>query len=160
MDTSNSNMILLYSGLRYREEANSNDWARVVRAFPLFGDIPRRRLRKLVRQATLLEFASGETVVSRDEPTGSIYVVLAGTATARGATKARTLDVGDHFGDVGHSDGGLVGTTVVAVNQLHVMRLPCASFHRQRQLGRAISFVRMRSRRGRPLTTEPAGWCP
>jgi signal-transduction protein with cAMP-binding, CBS, and nucleotidyltransferase domain len=160
MNTSNPNMILLYSGFRYREEASSDDWARVVRAFPLFAGIRRRSLRKLVRQARLLEFVSGEAVMSRDEPPGSIYVVLGGTAMARGATKARTFDVGDHFGDVGRFDGGLVGTTVVAVSQLHVMRLPCASFHRHRQPGRAISFVRMRSRRGRPLTTEPAGWCP
>jgi CPA1 family monovalent cation:H+ antiporter len=137
-------MILLYSGLRYREEASSGDWARVVQAFPLFRDIGRRRLRKLVRQARLLEFASGETVISRNEPAGSIYVVLGGTAKARGASNARTFRVGDHFGDVGLVDGGLVETTVVAVGYLHVMRLPQASFHRHTQRGRAISFARIR----------------
>lgn len=155
MNTLFPNTSVLSSGLRYREEASSDDWTRVVQAFPLFSGIGRRSLRKLVRQARLLEFTSGETVIAPDEPADSIHVVLSGTATTRGATKPRTFHVGDHFGAVGLADDDLE-MTVVAVDQLHVMRLSHASFHRHTQRGGAISFTRMRSRRSRPLTTQPA----
>ena len=157
MNTLEAQMLLRYAGLSYRDEASSDDWARVLQTFPLFSGIGRRRLRKLVQQATLAEFVPAETVLSPDERNDSIYVVLGGTARARREAGAQTLRVGDHFGDLSRSEDGPREATVVAVDYLHVMRLPRGSFHRHTQHVPPVSVARLRSlaKRFRPLETRP-----
>lgn len=140
----------------YWERASSSDWARVLATFSLFHGFSRRRLRKLAQQASFLEFAPGEIV---DAIAGSLYVILGGTATARGGkAAARALHVGDYFGEANFFDGGTGPATVVARDELHVMRLPLRTYVRLTRHAPAISFARLRRLRAwfRPLETETA----
>ena len=118
--------------------ATDRDWAEVLAELPLFSRIGKRRLRKLARQAQFAEFAAGETVVSAGGPGDSFYVVLSGEAKARGKPAARSLRSGDYFGELALLDGGRRSATVVATDELHVMRLPRESF---RQLTEADPSV-------------------
>jgi CRP/FNR family cyclic AMP-dependent transcriptional regulator len=149
--------------MRYRElmsgdHATSNDWARVLATFSLFSGVSKRRLRKLVRQAKFVEFAPGDTIVTRDSPADDLYVILGGTAKARREFEARTLNIGEYFGDVGLLDGGPGAATVVATGELHVMRVPRGSFVRHAQHVPAISFAKLRNlgSRFRRLDTQAA----
>ena len=85
---------------QYWDRARPDDWAQVLATFPLFSGTSRRRLRKLVRQAAFAEFASGEEVVARGAATNSLYLILGGTAKARGKPAARVLRTGDYFGEL------------------------------------------------------------
>ena len=80
--------------------ADDREWARVLSTFPLFADVGRRRLRKLVRTATFAEFVPGEAVVARDQRDGSLYVVLEGRAKAIGGPARRSMCIGDYFGEL------------------------------------------------------------
>src|SRR5262245_56746558 len=100
------------------------DWAAVLAAFPLFADVPERRLRALVRDATFAEYGAGDVVIEKGAPGNSLYVILSGSAKARGRPAARTLGVGDYFGELGVLDGVPRSATVAATSELHVMRLP------------------------------------
>ncbi len=144
--------------MRYWDRASSGDWARVLATFSLFSGISKRRLRKLVRHATLTEFAPGHTIVAGDVSDDSLYVILGGRAKAHGDSVTRTLGVGDYFGHVGLVDGGPGDATVVATGELHVMRLPRQSFLRLTQDAPVISLTTLRNlgARMRRLETQAA----
>jgi CRP-like cAMP-binding protein len=112
----------------YWDHPSANDWAKVLATFPLFSGISKRRLRKLLRQATVAEYSPGDIVVLTGTPSDSFYVVLGGSAKARGKPAARTLRTGDYFGELGLLSGATRSATVVATSALHVMRLPRESF--------------------------------
>jgi CRP-like cAMP-binding protein len=107
--------------------ATERDWAEVLARLPLFSGIGRRRLRKLARQARFAEFAPGEHVVSTGDRGDAFYVILGGTAKAL-KPEARTLGPGDYFGEISLLDGKPRSATVVATEELHVMRLPRRTF--------------------------------
>jgi CRP-like cAMP-binding protein len=143
----------------YSERTSRNDWARVLATFSLFRGISRRRLRKLVRHATFVEHAPGNVIIHRDVPSDSLYVIVGGTAMARRGAAARSLHVGDYFGEAGLLNGGPGAATVVATEELHVMRLPWRSYVRIAQHAPTISFARLRNvgARLRRLETKTAG---
>ena len=126
------------------DRAGPDDWAQVLATFPLFSGTSRRRLRKLVRESAIAEFASGEEVVARGAPTNSLYLILGGTAKARGKPAARVLRTGDYFGELALLSGGSRSATVVATQQLHVMRLPRESFLRVAQHNPSIWLTMLR----------------
>jgi CRP/FNR family cyclic AMP-dependent transcriptional regulator len=158
MNALETQILMLYPGLTSRDHATSNDWARVLATFPLFLGVSERRLRKLARKAKFVEFAPGDTIVTRDSPADALYVILGGTAKARGKFEARTLNIGEYFGDVGLLDGGPSRATVVAMGELHVMRVPRESFVRHAQHAPAITFAKLRNlgSRFRRLDTQAA----
>jgi CRP-like cAMP-binding protein len=110
--------------------AGPGDWAEVLGGFPLFAGIAKRRLRGLARQATLAEYSPGDIVIQKGEPGDSLYVILGGSAKARGKPAARTLRTGDYFGELGLLDSVPRSATVVATGELHVMKLPRRAFLR------------------------------
>jgi CRP-like cAMP-binding protein len=122
------------------DRVTSADWADVLAAFPLFSGIPNRRLRRLVRRATFAQYGPGDVVVQKGAPADSVYVILSGSAKARAKPAARTLRTGDYFGELGLLDGVPRSATVVATDELHVMRLPGASFLRLAQHNPSISL--------------------
>jgi CRP/FNR family transcriptional regulator, cyclic AMP receptor protein len=109
-------------------QATSGDWAEVLAEFPLFSRLGTRRLRKLAQEGTFAEFAPGDTVVLTGAPADSFYVILSGKAQARGKPNARTLSTGDHFGEMALVDNGRRSATVIATEELHVLRLPRQAF--------------------------------
>ncbi|MGZ4396399.1 MAG: cyclic nucleotide-binding domain-containing protein [Gaiellaceae bacterium] len=118
---------------------------KVLAKFSLFSGISKRRLRKLVREATFAEFAPGDTVVATKDAADSLYVILGGTAKVRGKVAARTLRMGDYFGELGLLDGAPRSATVVATHELHVMRLQRHSFLRLAEHDPAISLTMLRN---------------
>jgi CRP-like cAMP-binding protein len=141
--------------MRYWDQPSNTDWAKVLAEFPLFSEVGRRRLRKLVSQATFAEFARGETVISPDAPADSLYVILSGTAKARAKPGARTLRTGDYFGELALLDGGPRSATVFATDELHVMRLPRRAFLHLAEHDPAMSLTMLRDLGARFRRLEP-----
>ena len=142
----------------YWDHASNADWAKVLADFSLFSGITQRRLRQLVRRATFAEYGRGDVVIEKGESGDSLYVILSGSAKARGKSAAVTLHTGDYFGELGVLDGVPRSATVVATDELHVMKLPRQSFLRFAQHNPAIS-LRMLSNVGwhvRRLETQAA----
>ena len=108
--------------------ATEADWAKVLSELPLFSGLGKRQLRKVVRQATFAEFVPGQEVLLTGSPADGFYVILSGTARARGKPSARTLRTGDYFGEIALLDGQPRSATVVATDELHVMKLPRRTF--------------------------------
>ena len=114
--------------MRHWDKPRAGDWAEVLATFSLFSGMSERRLRKLVRRARFAEFARGDVVVRLGESADSLYVILGGTAEARGKPAPRTLRTGDYFGELALLGGTRRSATVVATRELYVMRLPGPSF--------------------------------
>lgn len=114
--------------LEYRNAATAAEWAAVLAEFPLFEAISKRDLRKLVAQASFAEYGPGDIVVGRGDRSDSLFVVLGGSAAVRGKPDAATLRIGDYFGEIGALDGAPRTATVVAIEELHVLRLPRGAF--------------------------------
>jgi CRP-like cAMP-binding protein len=131
--------------MRYWDHASPDDWAEVLATFSLFAGVSKRRLRKLAWHATLAEFAPGDDVVVRDAPDDALYLILGGAAMARGKPAARALRTGDYFGELALLSGAPRSATVVATQELHVMRLPRKSFLRLAQRDPAIWFTMLRN---------------
>lgn len=102
---------------------------------PLFAGLSRRHLRKLAAMAQEVHYRKGRVIVEVGQPGNSFYVIVNGTAsvysgklpTGRPRTRLRA---GDFFGELALLDGGLRTATVVADDDLVVLRLSRSSFHR------------------------------
>lgn len=110
------------------DHASRSDWAEVLSTFPLFSGIAKRRLRKLVNQATFAEYGPGDIVIQKGAPADSLYVILAGSAKALGKPASRTLRIGDYFGEMSLLDGTPRSATVIAISELHLIKLPREAF--------------------------------
>ena len=126
---------------RRPDAATPADWANILATFPLFAGIAKRRLRDLAREATFAEYGPGDMVIERGGQGDSLYVILSGSAKARGRPAAHTLRTGDYFGELGVLDGVPRSATIAAVGELHVMRLPRASFIRLARRDPTISLA-------------------
>lgn len=136
-------LMQLHDVAQYNDRASVNEWAHVLAEFPLFADVSKRRLRKLVRSGTVAEFAPGQTFVS----SGSLYVILGGAAKTV-EKPARELGVGDYFGELSLIEDAPRSATVVATQELHVMRLPARSVARlaRQEPGMTLTILRNLSR--------------
>ena len=131
--------------MNYTETASLRDWMTVLSSFPLFADVNRRQLKKLVRAASFAEVARGDTVIFKGDSTDSLYVILGGTAKAVRRQAALELGVGDYFGEVALFDRGPRSVTVVATSDLHVMKLPAHSVRKLAAKDPAITLTILRS---------------
>jgi CRP-like cAMP-binding protein len=109
-------------------EATDREWAEALAGIPLFARLGKRRLRDLARQGEFLEFAPGDFVVGTGDRADSLYVILSGEATARGKLAARTMRIGDFFGEMALLGADCRTATVVAISELHVLRLSRRTF--------------------------------
>ena len=135
--------------LTHQNDATAGEWARILTDFPLFAEVARRRLRKLVRNATFAEFRTGETVVGSGDADDWLYIVLEGAAKTIGGPAPRSMTVGDYFGEL-----SLVGERspygmVVATLPLYVMRLPRRSVVRLARKHPAVTLTLLRDLAGR-----------
>jgi CRP/FNR family transcriptional regulator, cyclic AMP receptor protein len=105
-------------------KASDREWADVLAGLPLFAGIAKRDLRRIVREADFAEFAPGDLVVSTAAPADHFYVILSGQARASGRQTARALRAGNYFGEMGVLDREPRSVSIVAMSDLHVMRLP------------------------------------
>jgi CRP-like cAMP-binding protein len=140
------------------DRATERDWANVLAGLPLFSGLGRRELRKLARQAQFDEFSPGEAIFRTGAPADAFYVVLSGEAKARGKAGAQTLRAGDYFGELALVDGAPRSATVVATEELHVMRLPRRPFVQlvERNGRIAVRIMAELGERVRRLERQPA----
>ena len=131
--------------MRYWNRPSNGDWANVLAGFPLFAGVGERRLHKLVRSAAFAEFAAGERVLTKGENSDSLYVILGGAAKALDKTALRTLRTGDYFGELALIDGAARSATVIATEELQVMRLPRRSILRLARQQPAISLTMLKN---------------
>jgi CRP-like cAMP-binding protein len=133
------------------------EWVEVLAEFPFFADVRRRHLRRLVRDAHFAEFPPGSEVVSHGGTADAFYVVLGGKARARGKRVARTLGIGDFFGEMALS-GGSRSATIVALEELHVLKVPRRAFLRLVEEEPSIRSALMQElgQRARRLELAPA----
>jgi CRP-like cAMP-binding protein len=130
---------------RYWDQPSTDDWAKVLATFSLFSGISKRRLRKLVRHATIAEFVPGDTVVAMNDAADSLYLILSGSARASGKPAARTLRTGDYFGELGLLEAAPASATVIATSELHVMKLPPQWFLRLAHHDPTFSLTMLRN---------------
>jgi CRP-like cAMP-binding protein len=119
--------------------------------------VGKRHLRRLVKEARFDEFPPGSEVVSHGGTADAFYVVLGGTARARGKRVARTLRPGDFFGEMALS-GGSRSATIVALEELHVLKVPRRAFLRLVEEEPSIRSALMQElgQRARRLELAPA----
>jgi CRP-like cAMP-binding protein len=117
----------------YWNRVKPREWAEILSQFRLFAGIPRRKLRKLIARARIVDYVPGETVLEQGTPGDSLYVILSGSAKARGKPAARVLGVGDYFGELSILDEAPRSAAVVATSELQVMRIERAAFLRLAQ---------------------------
>ena len=106
------------------DRPTADDWASVLATFPIFAGVSKRRLRKLARQATSVEFAPGETIIFGGDRGDFLYLILSGDVKAVSTLASRMLGSGDYFGEVAMIDGGPRSASVFAMSYVHVMKLP------------------------------------
>jgi len=109
------------------EKPTPGDWANVLATFPLFTGVSKRRLRQLARNATVAEFAKGETIILAGDRDTDLHVILDGEARAMSRPAGRALRTGDYFGELALIDGRPRSATVVATSDVHVMKLSARS---------------------------------
>lgn len=134
---------------------DARDWARILATFPLFADVRKSRLRRLVRSAKFAEFVPGETVIWPEDAGDSLHVVLEGRAKAIGGPAPHSLSVGDYFGELSLVDERSP-YRIVATQQLYVMRLPGSLVVRLVRQHPALAVTLLRDFVGRlALAAEP-----
>jgi CRP/FNR family cyclic AMP-dependent transcriptional regulator len=138
-------LVRLHAVMQHRDRASVDDWTEVLAAFPLFSGISKRRLRQLVRSASFAEVARGGTVISNGYGSDSLDVILGGAARTRSGGATRELGVGDYFGELALFDGAPRSTSVVATQDLHVIRLPAQAVARLARQHPALTLTMLRN---------------
>ena len=160
MEPTEALVLLRTHQLIFENAVDSREWARVLASFPLFADVGRRRLRKLVRKATFVEFPSGEVVVAREDSAESLYVVLEGSAKAIGGPARRSMSIGDYFGELSLIGEQSPYAAVVATQPLYVLRIPRRSVVRLARQHPALIVTLLRDLAGRFRAPEGLSAAP
>jgi CRP-like cAMP-binding protein len=117
------------------------DLAGRVTQVPLFAKLGRRQVRKLARDVEVAAFVPGDVVLGDSAAVEFFYVVLRGEAELREEGGARRLRPGEYFGETALLDGSGLSATVVATDELQVLRLPGSAFLRLLRRDPAIAFA-------------------
>ena len=142
---------------RHWDRPTTWDWAGVLATFPLFAGASNRRLRNLARKATLAEFTPGETIISAGDTDEVLYVILSGRTKATAPGVRRVLGTGDYFGEMALIDGRPRSATVVALSDVHVMRLPSRSILKLARRHPAMTLALLRDLTTRLRQLEAQG---
>jgi len=96
---------------------------------PLFSGVGRRELQRLSKVMRERTFGEGETVTSEGQSGVGFFVIEDGSAnvTVRGEA-VRTLNPGDHFGEIALIDEGPRSATITAATDLRCRGLAAWEF--------------------------------
>lgn len=86
---------------------------------PLFSDLSKRELGRIVENSKETVHVAGQTVVTEGHEGAGFHLILSGEASVhRGGRKVVTLGPGEYFGEMALLDGGRRTATVVAETDL------------------------------------------
>jgi hypothetical protein len=131
-----------------------------LRAADPFADLSVGEATALRKLMSRREFAPGEAVVRQGEAGDALYVVEAGHAHVmvtdqRGQTRlARTVQAGDHFGEIALLGAGTRTANVVAATALTVLELRAEDYERYLAEGVAGVAARLTSARASRLAAD------
>jgi CPA2 family monovalent cation:H+ antiporter-2 len=100
------------------------DFSAALAQMPLFAGLNRRQMRKTARHAELATFLPGDVALDCGTSPDYFYVVLRGEAELRDEGSRRRVRRGDYFGETALLEGKNDSPTVIATDELHVLRLP------------------------------------
>ena len=101
----------------------------VLRPVPIFRGLSKVALLQVARKSTEVSYPSGTTVVREGDPGDSLCVIAEGTVEVRRDDRAvAQLTAGDFFGEISLFDGEPRSATVVAVDDVVLLRLSSADF--------------------------------
>jgi len=108
-------------------ETTDTDLMEILGQSRFFRDVPMDAIAHLLPDCEQLTIAAGATLLSRNAPNGSIYIVLAGRVsvhlTAPDDEPASYIGVGDCAGEMSVIDGNLVSADVIADEETRVLRM-------------------------------------
>ncbi len=88
-------------------------------AVPLFSDLSKRTLNRILDNSKETTHVAGQTVVTQGHEGAGFHMILSGRAkVVRGGRKAAMLGPGEYFGEMALLDGGRRTATVVAETDL------------------------------------------
>ncbi len=88
-------------------------------AVPLFSDLSKRTLGKILENSKEVTHVAGQTVVTQGHEGAGFHMILSGRAkVVRGGRRAATLGPGEYFGEMAVIDGGRRTATVFAETYL------------------------------------------
>jgi CRP-like cAMP-binding protein len=134
----------------------TKDWADAIAPLPLFSRVGKRQLRQIAKLATFTEFNPGEMIIQAGERGDAFYLILSGRARVVGKPRARTLGIGDYFGEMALIDGEPRSATVTAASPLQAMMLPRRPFLKLLEQEPKIALALMEELAGRVRRLEKA----
>ena len=88
-------------------------------AVPLFSDLSKRTLNRILDNSKETTHVAGRTVVTQGHEGAGFHMILSGRAkVVRGGRKVATLGPGEYFGEMALLDGGRRTATVIAETDL------------------------------------------
>jgi len=114
---------------RGSETEIEKDIAEALTKVPIFSELSKREIQRIVRIAHKRNYKEGEEIVQMGQPAAGMYVIIRGKVkvTRRspegGEIRLATLDEGDFFGDIGLLDKAPRTATITAVMPSHVIGL-------------------------------------
>jgi CRP-like cAMP-binding protein len=92
-----------------------------LRGVRFFEDLTPEDLDRISRIGQRRSFGAGEAIVSKDDDTGGLYILLSGTATVEAGGKRHTLGPGDFTGEMGLLARKPRSATVTATEPVEAM---------------------------------------
>jgi CRP/FNR family cyclic AMP-dependent transcriptional regulator len=109
--------------------ADTSDFELRLNRVPIFGQLSRRQLKKLLSKAKTTSHSAGQDVTEQDKGSLAFHLVLSGSAdvTVHGK-KVRTIGPGEYFGEISMIDGRPRSATVTAASPLSTLAVPHLAF--------------------------------
>ena len=105
------------------------DVQEAIRNAPLFAELSKKDIKSLAAALTPQNFPAGTVILEQGKPGVGFFVVANGTATVKIKGKTiRTIEPGEHFGEVALIDDGTRMAEITAETDLECFALPAWQF--------------------------------
>ncbi len=102
---------------------------RALRAVPIFRGLTKEALFDVARMTTEVTVTPGDTVVREGDPGDSLCIIVEGTVEVdTGGRVVARMTAGDFFGEISLFDGKPRSATVVAVDDVVLLKLKSSDF--------------------------------
>jgi CRP-like cAMP-binding protein len=102
--------------------------AQALRKVPFFENLTPEDLDRIARIGRRRSYSAGDTIVTKDEIGGGLFIILSGSATVQTGGKTHTLGPGQFFGEMALLAGKPRSATVTAVEPVEALTLETMYF--------------------------------